>query len=148
MFLLHKEILFQFIYGQVEDMTNEVKYSKYAETGNYVTKIDLEDFIKLYLNHRPAFGISRDEFTQAFHILGDSNSDGECVLQRQELLEFLRDRGASENPNTSHQLIFVHLICPKMSFLFLFLFIGVIFDRRKHDRGRRGRVFHNTFRTR
>lgn len=80
-------------------MTNEIKYSKYAQTGNYVTKIDLEDFIKLYVNHRPAFGISSGEFTQAFHILGDSDSGGQCVLQRHEMLEFLRDRGASENCN-------------------------------------------------
>lgn len=92
-----KKNIFTFIFGQVEDMTNEIKYSKYAETGNYVTKIVLEDFIKLYVNHRPAFGISSDEFTQAFHILGDSDSNGQHVLQRSELLEFLRDRGVSEN---------------------------------------------------
>lgn len=91
-----KILILKCIFGQVEDITNEIKYSKYAETGNYVTKIDLEDFIKLYVNHRPAFGISSDEFTQAFHTLGNSDSDRQCVLQRHELLEFLRDRGASE----------------------------------------------------
>lgn len=70
-----------------------MKFSKYAETGNYVTKIDLEDFIKLYVNHRPAFGISSEEFTQAFRFLGDCDSEGQHVLQREDLLDFLRDRG-------------------------------------------------------
>jgi hypothetical protein len=31
---------------KIEDMVNEVKYSKYVETNEFVTEINLDDFIK------------------------------------------------------------------------------------------------------
>ena len=33
-------------YIQIEDMINEVKFRDYAKTNKYVTKINLDDFIK------------------------------------------------------------------------------------------------------
>lgn len=59
-----------------------------------MTSIDLEELIKLYINHRPVFGIC-DEFVQAFQVLGDFDSAGQLVLQKQELLKMLEERGPS-----------------------------------------------------
>ncbi|XP_074525629.1 cilia- and flagella-associated protein 251 [Halichoeres trimaculatus] len=78
---------------ETEDMHNEVKFSKYEETGKYVTDIDLEEFIKLYTNHRPAFGITTNELAQAFCVLGHRDHKGRPTLQRHEMLEILQARG-------------------------------------------------------
>ncbi|XP_048044242.1 cilia- and flagella-associated protein 251 isoform X2 [Megalobrama amblycephala] len=78
---------------ELEDMQNEVKFSRYAETRNYVMDIDLEEFIKLYINHRPASGISGQELCNAFQVLGKADEEGRYTIDRDELLELLQARG-------------------------------------------------------
>lgn len=78
---------------QIEDMLNEVKFSEYLETGKQVTSINLGDFIKLYINHRPAFGLSVKEIEHAFQVLGYEKEDGETTINRDDLLYVLQCRG-------------------------------------------------------
>ncbi|XP_069789381.1 cilia- and flagella-associated protein 251 isoform X2 [Narcine bancroftii] len=78
---------------EIEDMLNEVKFSKYVDTGKYVTDIDLGEFIKLYINHRPAFGISASEMQHTFDVLGYENDNGEKAIGLGELLQLLQTRG-------------------------------------------------------
>uniref|UniRef100_A0A674HDY2 Cilia- and flagella-associated protein 251 n=1 Tax=Taeniopygia guttata TaxID=59729 RepID=A0A674HDY2_TAEGU len=75
---------------EIEDMINEVKFSKYAETGEEVTKINLDDFIKLYINHRPALGLSMKTIQQAFQVLGYDNKKGDKVIDRGDFLSLLQ----------------------------------------------------------
>ena len=37
---------------EIEEMINEVKFGKYIDTNELVDTIDLDDFIRLYINHR------------------------------------------------------------------------------------------------
>ncbi|XP_035690518.1 cilia- and flagella-associated protein 251-like [Branchiostoma floridae] len=77
---------------EIDDMLNEVKFSKYVETGQYVTHIDLGDFIRLYINHRPAFGLSPLDLQKAFEILGMDTEDGPAI-DRGSLLDLLQSKG-------------------------------------------------------
>ncbi|XP_077164630.1 cilia- and flagella-associated protein 251 [Paroedura picta] len=78
---------------QIENMLNEVKFGEYLESGKQVTEINLGDFIKLYINHRPAFGLSIKEIEAAFHVLGYENEKQEASLDRNDLLLLLQQKG-------------------------------------------------------
>ncbi|NXL70301.1 CF251 protein, partial [Leptocoma aspasia] len=78
---------------EIEEMINEVKFSKYVDTGEEVTKINLDDFIKLYINHRPALGLSMKTIQRAFQVLGYDNKKGDKVIDRGDFLSLLQCRG-------------------------------------------------------
>ncbi|CAK9820447.1 Cilia- and flagella-associated protein 251 [Anthophora plagiata] len=58
---------------EIEIFMGEVSYRNYAETGYLVDDITFEDFVKLYINHRPAFGISLHQLQEAFQIFTNPN---------------------------------------------------------------------------
>lgn len=74
-------------------MLNEVKFSEFLDTGKQVTHINLGDFIKLYVNHRPAFGLASKDIQQAFEMLGYKNKDYEATINRDDLLLLLQHKG-------------------------------------------------------
>ena len=49
-----------------DDMINEVKYSRFIQAeGQEVTRINLPDLIKLFVNHRPVRDISKEDIELA-----------------------------------------------------------------------------------
>lgn len=44
---------------EIENMKNEIKFSKHLETGEYVTELEINTFLKLYVNHKPVYGVSK-----------------------------------------------------------------------------------------
>ncbi|CAF0765825.1 unnamed protein product [Adineta steineri] len=84
---------------EIEEMINEVKFSTYIDTKTYVEDIDLNDFIKLYINHRPAFGLNPADLTHAFNVLSDqlNSNNGQPEIYRENLLCLLQQYGEHIN---------------------------------------------------
>ncbi|KAB0370026.1 hypothetical protein FD755_017988 [Muntiacus reevesi] len=78
---------------RIEDMFNEIRFSEYVDTGKLIDKINLPDFFKVYLNHRPPFGNTMSGIQQSFDILGFTNSKGEKAIQREDFLNLLQTKG-------------------------------------------------------
>jgi hypothetical protein len=55
----------------IENMTTEVKYSKYLIDGTVADSINFDDFLRLYINHRPVFGISKEQIQDAFSTISE-----------------------------------------------------------------------------
>ena len=57
-------------------MKDEVKFSNFAETGQHVNAVDLNTFIRLFVNHRPVYGIGKNNIQEAFgSLLGEENKE-------------------------------------------------------------------------
>ena len=76
---------------ELQNMCSEVKYSRYTVTGEAVEEIDLDSFVKLYVNHRPVFGIGKQQIVDAFAVLGASTQSGRIPWA--QLTQALRTRG-------------------------------------------------------
>ncbi|VDK34691.1 unnamed protein product [Taenia asiatica] len=51
----------------IENMMNEIKYSRFGSTGRYVTELDFDTFVKLFLNYRvPYDSVSLSDIHAAF----------------------------------------------------------------------------------
>ncbi|XP_029422473.1 cilia- and flagella-associated protein 251 [Nannospalax galili] len=78
---------------QIEDMFNEIKFSEYVDTGELIDKINLPDFLKVYLNHRPPFGNTMVGIQESFNVLGFTNSQGKKAIRREDFLKLLLTKG-------------------------------------------------------
>ncbi|XP_065682743.1 cilia- and flagella-associated protein 251 isoform X1 [Hydra vulgaris] len=81
---------------EIENMINEVKFSEYVDTGKCMDSLDLEDFTKLYLNHRPAFGLQISQVEKAFKTVTHQDG-GEYKIQKEQLIKLLQEKGEHLN---------------------------------------------------
>jgi Ca2+-binding EF-hand superfamily protein/WD40 repeat protein len=75
---------------EVHDIKTEICYSHYNRTGKYKDAVDLEEFIRLYVNYRPVFGLSAEQFEQSFAALGVKPGEN---MTRDELITKLQSLG-------------------------------------------------------
>jgi len=54
---------------EVSNMQNEVRFSELAEKGVTTNSVDLPTFVKLFVNHRPVYGIGKNNIEEAFKSL-------------------------------------------------------------------------------
>jgi len=54
---------------EVHNMTDEVKFSVFSDLGDPTTSVDLDTFIRLFVNHRPVYGIGKNNIENAFKSL-------------------------------------------------------------------------------
>ena len=60
----------------------------------------------VYVNHRPAFGLSPAQLSQAFRVLGQRHKGGqEWVVDKGELLTMLQEKG--KQPLLSHTCSYI-----------------------------------------
>ncbi|KAG6975378.1 hypothetical protein JG688_00002456 [Phytophthora aleatoria] len=85
---------------EIQHMVSEVRYSRFTETSRPVESIGLHDFIKLYVNHRPVFGVGKAQIERAFKILalankgpGDDEDEGPATLRWDQIEARLLNSG-------------------------------------------------------
>lgn len=61
---------------EVQNMKDEVQFSVFSDEGKATTSVELDQFIKLFVNHRPVYGIGKNNIEEAFRILSQGKDSG------------------------------------------------------------------------
>lgn len=79
---------------EIVNMINEIKYSDFMKTGVMKETIGFEEFVKLYLNHRPVTPISNFHIDFAFNEMRNHlNGDSQNVLEWDQIERLLTVEG-------------------------------------------------------
>ena len=61
---------------EVKNVIDEVKYSTFTQMAVPTTHVTLDKFITLFVNHRPVYGIGKNNIEEAFSALIDATQGG------------------------------------------------------------------------
>jgi WD40 repeat protein/Ca2+-binding EF-hand superfamily protein len=62
--------------AEVQGMIDEIRYDRYTVTGEIMESVDLDGFIKLFVNHRPIFPVGKGSIENAFETLAEAEDLG------------------------------------------------------------------------
>ena len=95
---------------EIKNMTDEVRYSSFTEEAIPCQHVTLDKFISLFVNHRPVYGIGKNNIEDAFQALlastGDANGE---TISRDDLVGLLKSEGESIQTQELEQLLL--LLC-------------------------------------
>lgn len=76
---------------EVKNIKDEVKYSEYTESALPTTHVTLDRFITLFVNHRPVYGIGKNNIEEAFRDLceGSHDANGNLSINRNDFTSML-----------------------------------------------------------
>jgi WD40 repeat protein/Ca2+-binding EF-hand superfamily protein len=74
---------------EISNVINEVKFSRYLDTKTHVMDVDIETLVRLFVNHRPAKGLSMENIEGAFATL----THGVDGISIEDLLTVLQTSG-------------------------------------------------------
>jgi len=86
---------------EVANMINEVRYKTFMNTGELQNEVDVDEFIRLFLNHRPALPLSNTQIAAAFHAIQKQSGDAlsaDGFLRWGDLKKFLMSEGEPISP--------------------------------------------------
>lgn len=75
-----------------------------AENGQPTTEVKLDEFIKLFVNHRPVYGIGQNNIEEAFAALCSYDGDPKKI-RRDTLKKMLMEEGEAIKPDEMSLLL-------------------------------------------
>lgn len=77
---------------QAENLIIDITYRDYDSTGKVKNKVSFSEFVQLYINHRPAYGISMNELESAFNAVVEA-CDGYGTIDKDEFIDTICTKG-------------------------------------------------------
>ncbi|XP_048508015.1 cilia- and flagella-associated protein 251-like isoform X1 [Athalia rosae] len=91
--------------NEVEELMTEVVFKNYAKTGQLVEEITFEEFVKLYVNYRPVFGLSMEHVRRSFAAFCDTEMEKDLVITREKFIEILTTLGDRMTVSQAHDTL-------------------------------------------
>ena len=89
---------------EAANIADEVRFQFLAENGQPTTEVKLDEFIKLFVNHRPVYGIGQNNIEEAFAALCSYDGDPKKI-RRDTLKKMLMEEGEAIKPDEMSLLL-------------------------------------------